>query len=92
MNVSFTSDMYQTVETATLTPLTSGGWGAEPGGWGTNPWGVSVLSEQLLACNPSLNTAYARWWIVQMSLTEAFTSLACDGIMCSFDIVSVRGR
>lgn len=90
--VTFTSDLYLQPETATLEPQTTGGWGAEPGGWGSQPWGVSQIPEQLIACNPSLNTAYARWWIVKLSLTEAFTSLALDGILCSFDITSIRGR
>jgi hypothetical protein len=92
ITVSFTSDMYTIPETATLTPLNTGGWGSEPGGWGSVPWGVAGAPEQLLACNPSLNTSYARWVIIQMSLTEAFTSLSLDGITASFDVVSVRGR
>jgi hypothetical protein len=92
IQVVFTSDLYQTPESATLTPINTGGWGAEPGGWGSVPWGVSSAVEQLIACNPSLNTSYARYIVVKMSLTEAFTSLAFDGLMCSFDVVSVRGR
>lgn len=92
IEADFTSDLYLTPESATLTPLTAGGWGSEPGGWGTQPWGVSQLSEQLIACNPTRNTGYARWWIIQLGLTEAFTSLALDGIMGSFDVTSTRGR
>jgi hypothetical protein len=89
---SFTSDIYQTPETATLSPQTVGGWGTEPTGWGTVPWGVSLIAEQVIPCNPTKNTAYARWWIIDLNLTQAFTSLALDGLMCSFDIVSIRGR
>lgn len=90
--VYFTSDLYPTPEAATLTPLSVGGWGTEPNGWGTQPWGVSSIPEQLIACNPSLNTSYARWIVIKMGLTQAFTSLAFDGLMCSFDVVSTRGR
>lgn len=92
LDVTFTSDIYTTPETATLEPLNTGGWGAEPSGWGTTPWGVTAAVEQLIACNPSLNTSYARWIVVKMQLTQAFTSLACNGLTCSFDVVSVRGR
>lgn len=92
LQVSFASDIYSIYETVDLTPLNSGGWGAEPGGWGSVPWGVAAASEQLIACNPGLNTSYARYMIVKMQLTEAFTSLAFDGITCSFDVVSNRGR
>jgi hypothetical protein len=92
ITVNFTSDLYSTREPAVLEPINTGGWGAEPGGWGTEPWGVTGSVEQLIPCNPGLNTSYARWIIIQMSLTEAFTSLSLDGITASFDVVSVRGR
>ena len=92
LDVTFTSDLYSVPETVEISPINSGGWGAEPGGWGTVPWGVSSANEQLIACNPSLNTSYARYIIVKLSLTEAFTSLAFDGLTCSFDVVSNRGR
>ncbi len=92
IEIDFSTDFYQTIESAALTPVTSGGWGAEPTGWGTVPWGVSQLPTQLMACNPTQNTGYARWWIIKMALTEAFTSLALDGVMASVDITSTRGR
>ncbi len=92
IQITFTSDLYSIPETATLTPLNSGGWGAESGGWGSVPWGVSAAAQQFLACNPSLNTSYARWVTIKMALTQAFTSLAFDGITSSFDVVSNRGR
>ncbi len=90
--VSFTSDLYSTPETATLTPINSGGWGAEAGGFGSIPWGVTSAIEQLIACNPSLNTSYARYIVIKMALQQAFTSLSFDGITASFDVVSNRGR
>lgn len=90
LTVSFTSDLYQTPETATLSPQTSGGWGI--GGFGVPPFGVSTIPEQLIPCNPTRNTAYARWWTVKLQLTEAFTSLSLDGILASFDVISTRGR
>lgn len=92
IQVTFTSDLYSVPETVVLTPINTGGWGAEPGGFGSNPWGVSSAIEQFLSCNPTLNTSYARYIIVKMSLTQAFTSLAFDGLMGSFDVVSNRGR
>lgn len=92
LTASFTSDMYQIPESATLTPKVTGGWGTETTGWGTIPWGVSSIPEQLIPCDASRNTTYARWVIVKLSLTEAFTSLALDGLMCSFDVISTRGR
>lgn len=92
VTVSFTSDIYQTPETATLSPQIVGGWGAEPGGWGTAAWGVSIIPEQTIPCNPTLNTAIAKWWIIDLQIQEAFTSFSLDGIMGSFDVISDRGR
>lgn len=92
ITATFTSDLYQTTEEVELSPQTVGGWGAEPLGWGTIPWGLSLISEQLIACNPTRNTTYARWWIIRLALTEAFTSLALDGVSGSFDVVGIRGR
>lgn len=92
ITASFITDIYQASETATLTPLIQGGWGTEATGWGTIPWGLSLVSEQVIPCNPTRNTAYGRWWIIDLNLTQAFTSMALDGLMCSFDVVSVRGR
>lgn len=92
LQISFTSDLYTTPEPVDLSPINTGGWGAEPGGFGSTPWGVTAATEQLIACNPGMNTAYARWVIIKMQLTEAFTSLAFDGLTASFDVVSTRGR
>lgn len=92
LTLSFSSDIYTIEETATLSPVVSAGWGTEPGGWGSVPWGVAESAEQYIPCNPSLSTAYAHFWILSLSLTEAFTSLSLDGIMCTFDIASNRGR
>ncbi len=92
MDVTFTSDIYTINETATLEPVISAGWGTEPGGWGSVPWGVAEAPEQLIPCNPSQNTAYAHWWILSLALSQAFTSLSLDGILCTFDVTSNRGR
>lgn len=89
---TFTSDMYLVPEPVELSPFTFGGFGAEPGGFGSLPFGVDQAPEQLIACNPTLNTAYARWWLVKLQLTQAFTSLALDGVTGSFDVISTRGR
>jgi len=90
ITATFTSDMYQVPETALLTTKYAGGWGT--GSWGTLPWGLSTIPEQVIPCGPSKNTAIARWVIVELDLSQAFTSLALDGVMCTFDILSPRGR
>lgn len=90
LTVSFTSNFYPTPETVDISPVSVGGWGTQA--WGTFPWGVSSANEQNIPCNPTLNTSYAKWVVVQMALTEAFTSIALDGLICSFEVVSVRGR
>ncbi len=92
LTASFTSDFYATPESVSLTPISSGGWGAEPGGWGSTPWGVTAANQQYISCNPTLNTAYARYVVIKLSLSQAFTSLTLDGLTCSFDVVSNRGR
>jgi hypothetical protein len=92
ITATFTTDMYLLPETSTLTPKFASGWGAEPLGFGTIPFGVSTIPEQVIPCYGTQNTSIARWVIVELDLTEAFTSLALDGIMCTFDIISPRGR
>lgn len=92
LTVSFASDLSPAFEAVTISPINSGGWGAEPGGFGSTPWGVTAANEQFIPCNPTLNTAYARYIIIKMALSQAFTSLSLDGLTGSFDVVSNRGR
>lgn len=86
----FNSDYVIAQESITLTPQTQGGWGTLP--WGTFPWGVSTFPEQVIPCWPTPNTAWAHWIVIELQLTQAFTSLALNGISGTFDIESTRGR
>ncbi len=88
--VRMSSDFYPQAEEVDLTPVSFGGWGTLP--WGTFNWGVSTIPEQLIPTWPTRNTRYAHWVIVNLSLTQAFTALALNGVSCTFDIVSTRGR
>lgn len=86
----FSSDYSNSQETQLLTPQTSGGFGTLP--WGTFNWGVSTIPEQVIPCWPTTNTGYAHWVIIELQLTQAFTSLSLDGIAGTFDVGSTRGR
>ena len=90
ITVRMSSDFYPQAETVELTPISFGGWGTLP--WGTFNWGVSTIPEQLIPTWPTRNTVYAHWVIVNLSLTQAFTALALNGVSCTFDITSTRGR
>ncbi len=90
VTVRMSSDFYPQAEEVQLTPISFGGWGTLP--WGTFNWGVSTIPEQLIPTWPTRNTGYAHWVIVNLSLTQAFTALALNGVSCTFDITSTRGR
>lgn len=88
--VSFTTDYITAQETISLIPKTSGGFGTLP--WGTFPWGISLFPEQLIPCQPTTNSGFAHWVVIEFDLAQAFTSLALNGITGTFDIISTRGR
>ncbi len=90
LTLRMSTDFYPQAETSTLVPISFGGWGTLP--WGTFNWGVSTIPEQLIPTWPTKNTVYAHWVIINLSLTEAFTALALNGVSCTFDITSTRGR
>ncbi len=90
IEVSMSTDLYPSSETVELSPISFGGWGTLA--WGTFNWGVSTVPEQLIPTWPTKNTRYAHWVIIGLQLTQAFTSLSLDGLSCTFDIVSTRGR
>lgn len=88
--VAMSTDFYPSPETVDLVPVEIGGWGTQP--WGTFPWGVSSIPEQLIPTWPTKNTGYGHWLILSLSLTQAFTSFALNGISLTFDVTSTRGR
>lgn len=90
ITVNFSTDYVIGQESVTLTPQTQGGWGTLP--WGTFPWGISTFPQQVIPCWPTTNTAWAHWIVIELALTQAFTSLALNGISGTFDIESTRGR
>lgn len=77
-------------EVVQLEPIVSGGFGTQP--WGTFLWGITTVPEQVITTWPTRNTRYAHWVIINLQLTQAFTSLALDGLSCTFDIISTRAR
>jgi hypothetical protein len=88
--VTFTSDLYTSGETVNLVPIVSNEWGEF--GWGEVAWGVTTPLEQLIPTWPTKNTVIAHWFIIEMTLTQAFTSLSLNGLSATFDIVSTRGH
>ncbi len=92
IRVLWSSDYANAPELQLLSPQLTGGWGTEPLGWGTVGWGISTIPEQVIPAWPTTNTAYAHWVIIELQLTQAFTSLALDGLSAVFDIADTRGR
>lgn len=88
--LTMNSDWSINAETVNLVPIIAGGWGTQP--WGTFPFGVSTIAPQLIPTWPSKNTGYCHWALITLSLTQAFTSIALDGLSATFDIVSTRGH
>jgi hypothetical protein len=90
ITLNMSSDFYPTEEQVMLTPVSFGGWGTLP--WGTFPWGVSTVPEQVIPTWPTKNTGYAHWIILNLTLSQAFTALALDGISATYEVTSTRGR
>lgn len=90
LSVKMSSDYQVGQESQTISPKGTAGWGTLP--WGTVQWGVSLLPEQVIPCWPTTNTAYAHWVVINLSLTQAFTSLSLNGITGVFDIIGSRSR
>lgn len=88
--VTMQSDWSVGAEVQNLVPIISGGWGTLP--WGQFAWGVSTIAPQLIPAWATRNTSYCHWVILSLSLTQAFTNIALDGVSATFDIVSTRGR
>jgi hypothetical protein len=89
--LNMSSDWFPGTETVQLSPVVAGGgWGTLA--WGTFPWGVSTVPEQVISTWPTKNTRYAHWVIINLSLTQAFTSLGLDGLSLTFDIIGTHGR
>jgi hypothetical protein len=90
IRMRMSSDWSPASEEVLLSPVSSGGWGTQA--WGTFPWGVSTIPEQLIPTYPTKNTRYSHWVIINLSLTQAFTALALDGLSATFDIIGSRGH
>jgi hypothetical protein len=90
IDVFWSSDYANVPELQQLSPQASGGWGVIA--WGTFPWGVATIAEQVIPAYPTTNTAYAHWVIIELQLTQAFTSLSLSGLSGIFDVVGTRGR
>lgn len=90
IKLAMSSDWNPGGEIVELSPVQLGGWGTQS--WGTFNWGVSTIPEQIISTWPTKNTRYSHWTIINLQLTQAFTSLALDGVSATFDIVGTRGR
>ena len=90
ISMRMSTDWVPAAETVMLSPVATGGWGTQA--WGTFPWGVSTIPEQVITTWPTKNTRYAHWVIINLLLTQAFTSFGLDGVSCTFDIIGTRAR
>lgn len=90
ITMRMSTDWKPAAETVMMEPVALGGWGTQA--WGTFPWGVSTIPEQVISTYPTKNTRYAHWVVINLLLTQAFTSFGLDGVSCTFDIVGTHAR
>lgn len=89
--VSFTSDMYPSSESVSISPKNNGaGWGVLP--WGTFNWGTSAAALQPIPTIVPKNTIVAHWLNITVALNQAFQNLALDGVTGFYDLVAERNR
>lgn len=90
ITMRMSTDWFPAAETVLMSPVSSGGWGTQA--WGTFPWGVSTIPEQVITTWPTKNTRYAHWVIINLLLTQAFTSFGLDGVACEFEVIGTRAK
>lgn len=90
LTVNFSTDYYVFPEEQDLVPVQGFGWGTQP--WGQFVWGVTASPQQVIPCWPTTNTAWGHWVIIELTLQQAFSSIALNGITGTFDVGSARGR
>lgn len=90
ITMRMSTDWFPAAETVMMSPVALGGWGTQA--WGTFPWGVSTIPEQVITTWPTKNTRYAHWVIINLLLTQAFTSFGLDGVSCTYDIIGTRAH
>jgi hypothetical protein len=87
---SFTTDFYPNLESVSLVPHLSGGWGTF--GWGTNPWGVYQQSLQPISTYATKNTSVGHWITLTLNLQQAFNGFALSGYTVFFQFLGERSR
>lgn len=87
-DIGFFTDFYEQVNTATLTPKATSGWGQ--GSWGEFAWGGGAPRAQVIRGLVPLPQRRGHWLSITIDYADALTSFALDGFVIWYQNMSQK--
>lgn len=78
-DLGFFTDFYSAINSSTLVPKQTDGWGAGP--WGEFPWGSGAPAAQVIRGWIPLNQRRGHWLNIAINYSDALTTFALDGFI-----------
>ena len=87
-DLGFFTDFYENINTVTLIPKNTSGWGT--GSWGVFPWGGGAPRAQVIRGLVPLPQRRGHWLIITIDYADALTTFALDGFVVWYQQMSQR--
>lgn len=87
-DLGFSTDFYEAINSTTLIPKTSSGWGNGP--WGEFPWGSGASQAQVIRGYVPLNQRRGHWLNIAVNYSDALTNFALDGFTVWYQTMSQK--
>lgn len=87
-NLGFFTDFYEQVNTTTLIPKITSGWGG--GAWGEFAWGGGASRSQVIRGLVPLPQRRGHWLNITIDYSDALTSFALDGFVVWYQTMSQK--
>lgn len=87
-DIGFFTDFYEQINTVTLTPKVTSGWGQ--GSWGEFAWGGGAPRAQVIRGLVPLNQRRGHWLNITIDYADALTAFALDGFVIWYQNMSQK--
>lgn len=87
-DLGFFTDFYEAINTTTLIPKVTSGWGNGP--WGNFPWGSGAAEAQVIRGYVPLPQRRGHWLNVTVNYSDALTNFALDGFVIFYSTMSQK--
>lgn len=87
-NLGFFTDFFEQINTVTLVPKITSGWGT--GTFGVFPWGGGATKAQVIRGLVPLNQRRGHWLSITIDYSDALTSFALDGFTLWYQTLSQK--